>query len=262
MKPKRIAIITGAYGKIGRAIAEKIASQNNYRVVLVGRHESSLINTVETIISITNNNSVSYEVVDMSSKKSIQKLAKNWEGPLHVIVNNAATTPRQRIDTKDGIEMQFATNVLGYMWMMKFMSLFMIGVDDARIINVASYWAGGLDINDVEFKTRRYNNDTAYRQSKQADRMLSKAFSGLLFDNHITVNSCHPGDVNSKLSNNLGFGGNETPSQGAETPAWLALSDDVRGFTGAYFEHKHKVECRFSSNKEHVQKLYERCSRY
>ena len=47
----------------------------------------------------------------------------------------------------------------------------------ARVVNVASYWAGGLDLEDLEFKRRRYDNDAAYRQSKQADRMLTVAFA-------------------------------------------------------------------------------------
>ena len=47
----------------------------------------------------------------------------------------------------------------------------------ARVINVASYWAGDLDVDDLEFKRRRYNNGTAYRQSKQANRMLTAAFA-------------------------------------------------------------------------------------
>jgi len=29
--------------------------------------------------------------------------------------------------------------------------------------NVASYWAGGLDLNDLEFTRRSYDNDQAYR---------------------------------------------------------------------------------------------------
>jgi len=35
--------------------------------------------------------------------------------------------------------------------------------------------AGGLDLNDPEFIHRRYHNDSAYRQSKQANRMLTLA---------------------------------------------------------------------------------------
>lgn len=243
MTNKRIAIVTGAYGKIGKAIATKIASNSNYHVVILGRNKLSLVDAAKDIVEITKNTSVSYKVVDLSSKMSIQKLAKEWEGPLNVIVNNAATTPIQRVESMEGIEMQFATNVLGYMWMMKYMSKHMTNVDDARIVNVASYWAGGLDTNDIEFKNRSYNNDSAYRQSKQAERMLSKAFSKQLMDRNISVNSCHPGDVNSKLSNNLGFGGHETPLQGADTPTWLAMSDEVKGISGSYFENKRELLC-------------------
>lgn len=258
----KTAIVTGAYGKIGKAIAEKIALQSNYRVVLVGRDELNLINTASSIIKTTGNSLIEYKVVDLSSKSSIIDLANNWYEPLHLLINNAATTPRSRLETEDGIEMQFATNVLGYMWMMKFMSVHMKIAEDARIVNVASYWAGGLDLNDIEFKNRRYNNDSAYRQSKQADRMLSKAFSRLLLADGIMVNSCHPGDVNSKLSNNLGYGGSESPSQGAETPAWVALSNDLFNVTGEYFEHKQKVHCSFSANNEEVQNLYDLCLSY
>ncbi len=45
------------------------------------------------------------------------------------------------------------------------------------VVVVASYWAGGLDLDDPEFRRRRYNNDQAYRQSKQADCMLTVAFA-------------------------------------------------------------------------------------
>ena len=64
-------------------------------------------------------------------------------------------------------------------------------------------------MEDLEFKNRYYNNDEAYRQSKQANRMLTFAFADRLAGKKVTVVSCHPGDVNSKLSNDLGFGGHD-----------------------------------------------------
>ena len=259
---KRVAIVTGAYGKIGKAIAESIATNHQYEVVLIGRDENKLISAVSDIKSSTSNSFVRYEVVDLSRNDSIAKLAAEWEGPLHVLVNNAGTTPRQRQETQEGIEMQFATNVLGYMWMIEFMSKFMHDVKDARIVNVASYWAGGLDLDDVEFKNRTYNNDTAYRQSKQANRMLSTYFASALSKYKINVVACHPGDVNSKLSNNLGYGGHESPAQGASTPVWLAISDEASGYSGKYFEHKQLVTCGFSTNQQQLDRLYELCSGY
>ena len=259
---RKTAIVTGAYGKIGKAIAETIATNHLYEVVLVGRDEDSLIISVSDIRNSTSNKFVRYEVVDLSRKESIEQLAARWEGPLHVLVNNAATTPRSRQETHEGIEMQFATNVLGYIWMMNLMSKFMHDVVDARIVNVASYWTGGLDINDIEFKHRSYNNDSAYRQSKQANRMLSTYFANILSTHSIKVNACHPGDVNSKLSNNLGFGGHESPTQGAETPVWLALSDEASEYSGKYFENKRVVHCSFSDNTQQIERLYHLCSKY
>jgi NAD(P)-dependent dehydrogenase (short-subunit alcohol dehydrogenase family) len=161
-----------------------------------------------------------------------------------------------------GIELQFATNVLGYVWMMNQFIPFMEGVDDARIVNVASHWAGDLDLNDLEFKTRKYDNDTAYRQSKQANRMLSAAYAERLKNKGISVNAVHPGNVSSKLSNNLGYGGYETPERGAETPLKCALDKELKGSTGKFFENRSEEYCHFMARKEEVEKLYEICQSY
>ena len=259
---KRVALITGAYGAIGKAIAHGIAKRQDHEIVLAGRNKEALENVVAALRESTTNPDIRAVMVDLSSQYSIDALQEKWQGPLHIMINNAATTPVQRQLNADGIEMQWATNVLGYFWMMHYMSKFMKDVDDARIVNVASYWAGGLDLNDVEFAHRTYDNDAAYRQSKQADRMLSIAFADLLIPFGITVNACHPGDVNSKLSNSLGFGGHESPKQGAETPVWLATAPDVKGIYGKYFEHAHQTTCRFSNNKEEIESLYNQCLTY
>jgi NAD(P)-dependent dehydrogenase (short-subunit alcohol dehydrogenase family) len=132
----------------------------------------------------------------------------------------------------------------------------------SRIVNVASYWAGGLKMDDPEFEVRTYYNDTAYRQAKQANRMLSAALASILKKRGITVNACHPGDVNSKLSNAFGFGGHETPAQGAATPLYLALDKELEGVTGSYFEHRQQVTCSFSKNQAENQRLLNLCLGY
>jgi NAD(P)-dependent dehydrogenase (short-subunit alcohol dehydrogenase family) len=132
----------------------------------------------------------------------------------------------------------------------------------ARVVNVASYWAGGLRLDDLQFSLRRYNNDHAYRQSKQADRMLTVAFARRFVGRGITVNACHSGDVSSTLSNDLGFGGHESPDQGASTPVWLATDPIGQEITGKYFEHERETCCRFGQNLEEVEKLFQDCTRY
>lgn len=259
---KRTAIVTGATGAIGKAIARQIAARPGYAVTLVGRDEKRTRQAAEEIARATDNETVDYAIADLSRRVEIERLAERWQGPLHVLVNNAAATPRRRLETPEGIEVQWATNVLGYFWMIQAFSERLIQAAPARVVNVASYWAGNLDLADPEFERRRYDNGLAYRQSKQANRMLSAAFAERLRPHNVTVNACHPGDVNSKLSNDLGFGGHESPDQGARTPAWLAVDPAVAGQTGLYFEHMRATTDPFARDAAAVEALYEACLGY
>ena len=166
-------LVTGATGAIGKAIARNIAFNQNNHVVLVIRNESKGAKACNDIINITQNPNVEYIVVNLSDKTEIFQFSKNLETPVDILINNAATTPRQRLETEMGIELQWATNVLGYYWMISAFTEQLKNADMARVVNVASYWAGGMDLSDPEFKNRQYNNDSAYRQSKQANRISS-----------------------------------------------------------------------------------------
>ncbi len=258
----RTVLVTGATGAIGKAIARLIAAEPGFNVVLHGRDRNKAERAAEEIRQATGNPNVRLVLADVSRKAEIEQLAASWDGPLHVLINNAAATPRRRRETPEGIEMQFATNVLGYVWMTQAFSTILKDNTPARVVNVASYWAGDLDLDDLEFERRRYNNGTAYRQSKQANRMLTVAFAELFQPSEITVNVCHPGDVNSNLSNDLGFGGSQSPDAGAQTPVWLSTGSEGGQVTGKYFERRRQTHCQFSENKQAIKTLYEICYSY
>lgn len=258
----RVFLVTGATGAIGKAIARQLAALPDSKVVLICRDKNKAEKAVKEIVDFTGNSDVHFELADLSRHDDIRSLAERWTGPLHGLINNAACAPRTRQETPEGIEMQFATNVLGYFWLIDEFTDILKASAPARVVNVASYWAGGLDLKDLEFTRRSYDNDQAYRQSKQADRMLSIAFSKKLEPYNIAVNACHPGDVNSTLSNNLGFGGHETPDQGAETPVWLAAHLIGQQNTGRYYEHMSESICAYSHDRDAVNALYESCANY
>jgi NAD(P)-dependent dehydrogenase (short-subunit alcohol dehydrogenase family) len=259
---EQIVLITGATGAIGQAIARQIAAMPGYEVVLACRNEDKARQTVRDIRQVTGNERVRYEIVDVSRLASIQALAGRWQGPLHVLVNNAALSPRSRQETPEGIEVQFATNVLGYFWLVRAFEEILRQSAPARVVNVASYYAGDLDVSDLEFKRRRYHNGTAYRQSKQANRMLTVAQAERLQPYGVTANACHPGDVNSALSNSLGFGGSQSPDTGARTPVWLATDPIGQQRTGKYFANLREARCHFGEDKAGVEALYQACLAY
>ncbi len=258
----RVFLVTGATGAIGKAIARQLADRKEHEVILTGRDEARTRRVSEELRRITGNDQVSYRLVDLSRQSEITALANSWAGPLHALINNAAVTPRTRQETPEGIELQFATNVLGYFWMVQAFQQILARSAPARVVNVASYWAGDLDLNDLEFKKRPYRNGTAYRQSKQANRMLTAAFARRLAPLDISVNACHPGDVNSRLSNNLGFGGHESPADGADTPVWLATDPIGQKVSGAYFESRRQSRDRFLENEQAAEALYQACLAY
>jgi NAD(P)-dependent dehydrogenase (short-subunit alcohol dehydrogenase family) len=257
-----VVLVSGATGVIGGAIARELAATPSYEVVLVARDERRAKKAVETIRRDSGNDDVRFVLADVCRRDSIQALADSWDGPLHVLVNDAGVAPRKRETTPEGIELTFATNVLGYLWMTEAFAPHLERSAPARIVNVASYWAGELELDDLEFQRRRFDNHTAYRQSKQANRMLTVALAERLANRGITVNACHPGDPSSVLSRNLGFGGSQSPEDAARTPVMLAREELGADTTGRYFEHGRQARCQFAADKEAIARLYELCVEY
>ncbi len=258
---RRVVLVTGATGAIGGAIARQIAAQGGFEVVLAARDAAKARRALEEVRRAAPAAHVRAALVDVSRKRSVQDLADGWQGPLHVLVNNAGATPRRRQTTPEGIEVQFATNVLGYFWMIQAFRERLRASAPARVVNVASHWAGDLDLQDLEFERRPYDNDTAYRQSKQADRMLTVACAERLAPLGIVVNACHPGDVRSALSHNLGYAGSDSPDRAARTPVWLATDEAARG-TGKFFADQREVPDRFAADRPAIEALYAACLKY
>lgn len=259
MIDSRLAIVTGATGAIGAAIARGIAADPSFEVLLLVRDDGKGRRLVDAVQKATGNARVRHALADLSLHESVRRFAEGFSEPLQVLVNNAAIAPRSRQMTAEGRELMFATNVLGYYWLTLALEPNLAKGAPSRVVNIASYWAGDLDIEDLEFKRRRYDNNTAYRQSKQANRMLTVALAEQLRGRSITVNACHPGDVNSTLSNALGFGGSESPESGARTPVWLATSNEVSGVTGKYFAGCREEACRYAHNQTAINQLVEAC---
>lgn len=254
---RKVALVTGATGAIGEAIARGLA-EAGHRVVLAVRDEKKGEALAKRLAA--RGGDVRVELVDVGLARSIDGLAGRWRGPLHALVNNAAITPRRREVTEEGVERQLAVNVLGYVRMIRALEGALAADGRGRVVNVASHYAGDLDEGDLEFVRRPYDNDTAYRQSKQANRMLTIVDAERLAGKKIAVNACHPGVVTSALAGSLGFSGPDTPDEGAATPLHLALR--VEGTTGKFFSGRAERADGFARDRAAIERLAERIARY
>lgn len=249
--------MTGASAGIGLATARELA-RLGARVVMAVRNPAKGERAGRAIQAATGGR-VDMAVVDLASQASIRAFARDVAArypKLDVLVNNAGIWSERRRVSPDGIELVWATNVLGYLLVTELLLPLLQAAERARVVNVASQLAGELDLADVQFERRPWNGRAAYAQSKQADRMLTWALARRLEGSAVTANAMHPGFVATEI---FGKGGGLTslgvslyaklrarrPREGADTVVWLAASPDVEGRNGLFWIDRQERRCRF-----------------
>ncbi|MDH3269008.1 MAG: SDR family NAD(P)-dependent oxidoreductase, partial [Ignavibacteria bacterium] len=192
------------------------------------------------------------------------------ETKLDVLINNAGLMSQTKKLNDKGVEMTFAVNVLGHHFLTKLFADSLKKASPSRIIIVASDYAGGLDLDDINFDKRSYDLTAAYKQSKQANRMLTREWAKHLGKDNISVYSMTPGWVpntdlfreqstfNKAVLKTVGFVGGRTVEQGADTIVWLASSDNIPGSNGGFYKDREELVCQFN-NPENEKKLWSKC---
>jgi NAD(P)-dependent dehydrogenase (short-subunit alcohol dehydrogenase family) len=248
-------LITGPTSGIGRQIATDLGALGAH-LVLACRDKAKGHVVAREIAARPRAGHVEVVQVDVSSRASVEAFVAVYAArhpPLDVLVNNAGTVQGKRRVSADGIELTFATNVLGYHRVTCGLLDHFTRDGAARVVVVASGFAGDLDLDDLEFTRRPYDGLRAYRQSKACDRLWSWAVARRLLPRGITVNAMTPGWVpDTELSRDLLPEVREararpgrTVVQGADTALWLAASPDVTGVTGRFFADRCEAPCEF-----------------
>jgi NAD(P)-dependent dehydrogenase (short-subunit alcohol dehydrogenase family) len=257
---KRV-LITGPTSGIGRQIAIELG-QLGAHLVLACRDEAKGRDVARAIAAEAKGGDVDVAgdvdvlQVDVSSRESVQAFVAAYTArhpPVDVLVNNAGTIQGERRESVDGIELTFATNVLGYHRVTSSLLNHFNTAGAPRIVVVASAFAGELDLADLEFRRRPYDGLLAYRQSKACDRLWSWVLARRLQPRGITVNAMTPGWVpDTELSRNLlpevrqaRARPGRTVTQGADTAVWLAASPDVAGVTARFYADRRETPCEF-----------------
>jgi NAD(P)-dependent dehydrogenase (short-subunit alcohol dehydrogenase family) len=272
MKGKRV-VITGPTSGIGKEIAIGLSALGA-ELVLSCRDVERGEQTAEAILRRVATASLVVMQIDTSSQQSIRDFARQYQAKysrLDVLINNAGMNQGSRLreTSVDGIELTFATNVLGYYLLTReFLDLLRASAP-ARIVNVASTFAGELDLDDLQFERRRFEGAKAYAQSKACDRMLTWALARRLGKSGVTANAMAPGLVTEtglyrnsppELVQRLRQIEGRSAAEGADTAVWLASSPDVEGVSGKFFEQRKKLSCEFR-NRKAEEKLWSICER-
>jgi NAD(P)-dependent dehydrogenase (short-subunit alcohol dehydrogenase family) len=248
----RRIIVTGGSSGIGVETARALAAANA-EVTLAVRDVKAGHRTAADITASTGNRQVLVARLDLSERDSVAAFVVGWRGPLHVLVNNAGIMATPLMRTREGWEMQFATNHLGHFALATALRDALAAAGNARVVSVSSvgHVNGNIDFDDIHFHRRPYDPWLAYGQSKTANILFAVEATRRWAVDGITANALNPGRIpTTNLARHTGnmtnapaaFEPNSTAvswkntEQGAATSVLLATSPLLDGIGGRYFE--------------------------
>ena len=259
LSDKRV-MVTGAASGIGVETARSLAAAGA-EVTLAVRNIEAGNRVAADIRQTTGNSQVRVESLELNDRASIQALVQRWDGPLHILVNNAGVMALPETRTPEGWELQFATNHLGHFALTLGLLDALTAARSGRVVSVSS--AGHLRspvvFDDIHFQRRPYDPFLAYGQSKTANILFAVEASKRWADLGITVNALMPGAIRTagvaklqisaeQMARLEATGTDESarfwksPEQGAATSVLLAASPLLAGISGRYFEDGNEAE--------------------
>jgi NAD(P)-dependent dehydrogenase (short-subunit alcohol dehydrogenase family) len=254
----RRVIVTGAASGIGIETARALAG-TGAEVTLGVRDVVRGQQVAKDITAATGNTAVYVRHLDLVDLASVRAFVDAWDGPLHVLVNNAGVMDTPETRTPLGWELQFATNHLGHFALALGLHDALAADGSARIVSVSSSGHGASPVvfDDLFFDRRPYDPGLAYGQSKTANVLFAVEATRRWKRDGITSNALMPGGIWTPLqrhwsaekrarseqmaANAVGFS-MKTPAQGAATSVLLATAPALEGIGGRYFEDCHEAE--------------------
>ncbi|HTP10443.1 MAG TPA: SDR family oxidoreductase, partial [Anaerolineae bacterium] len=242
----KACVITGANSGIGLAAAQQLA-RRGATIYLLARNMERGVAARDRIIEEAGHSHVYLEAIDLSSIASITACAERIKAQtsrLDILINNAGDAFERRELSVDGVERTLATNVLGPFVLTNALIPLLRSSAPARIINVSSggMYLAKLDLNDLQFEHKHYDELMAYARSKRALMMLTELWTEQLQSSDVTVNCMHPGWVDTPLlQTGLPVFRQtfrsilRTPDEGADTIVWLAAAPQLAGMTGRFW---------------------------
>ncbi len=202
------AIVTGATSGIGRETARALTGAGA-EVILAVRNTQEGEQVATTIATTTGAMRPRVRRLDLADRNTVTRFVDAWEGPLHLLVNNAGLVTGGLERTSEGWELQFATNHLGHFALTTGLhDALARGAstrDGARIVSLSStaHMRSGVDFADLHFEHRSYDPQIAYAQSKTANSLFAVAATRRWASEGITANAVNPGGVATGLQRNF-----------------------------------------------------------
>jgi NAD(P)-dependent dehydrogenase (short-subunit alcohol dehydrogenase family) len=236
----KTVLITGSTDGVGRLVAKKLG-EARARVLVHGRNKER---GEQVVRDIRQSGGIAEPLLaDLGSLAEVRKLAETVSKKtdrLDLLINNAGVGTGgpggKRQTSADGHELRFAVNYLAGFLLTRLLLPLIRRSTPARIVNVASGGQQPIDFSDVML-THGYSGTRAYCQSKLAQIMFTIDLARELEGSGIIVNCLHPATyMDTTMVRQARVTPWSTVEQGAEAILKLAVSPELEGKSGLYFD--------------------------
>jgi len=256
----KVYIVTGANSGVGLETTRQLVKQGGH-VVLACRRPDAGEEAAATMTELKGSTEVMK--MDLADLQSVRDFVKTFEAKhdrldglaCNAGMVNMGNTPSY---TKDGHETTIGVSYFGHFLLTELLLDTLKKSAPSRMAIVSSVVHAGnpkkrptLDVNDLNWKGRKFNGLTCYGEAKLATTLYAKELGERLKDTGVTAASIHPGWARSNLGRGgsfgqrvmLGiampmantFGWTDSNEEGAQTTLHVLLSDDAAEHNGAYF---------------------------
>jgi NAD(P)-dependent dehydrogenase (short-subunit alcohol dehydrogenase family) len=219
--------VTGSADGIGRRIVLDLVG-GGHRVVLHARNPRRAEDALAAVPG-----AAGVAMGDLASLAQTRDLAERAAelGPFDAVVHNAGVRigGPERPVTEDGMEVTFQVNVLAPYMLTALMPR------PARLVYLTSSLegAGVADLTDLQHERRPWDDGRqAYCDSKLYDVVLAFAVARRWPD--VISNAVDPGWIRTRMGGDHAPG---DPRDGADTPVWLATSDEAAATGSGRYLH-------------------------
>lgn len=192
---RKCALITGASGGIGSAIALRLAN-DGFNIAACYHSDENGIKELEKKLELTDAEYRIYkaDVSDMNSVRKIFADATDFFGGVSVLINNAGMAQQKLFTdiTEEEFDRITDVNFKGVFNCCQCAVPYMVSRKSGKIINISSMW--GICGASCE---------TVYSATKAAVIGLTKALARELAPSNIQVNCVAPGAIDTKMNSNL-----------------------------------------------------------
>jgi dehydrogenase/reductase SDR family member 12 len=276
----RVAVVTGASSGLGEAATEGLARAGARVHMLVRdleRGERARERVAQRLGSIGAPALPQLELCDLSELVSVRRFAADFnerEHDLAVLVNNAGVLLGSRQRNSAGVELTFATNVLGPFALTELLLPALRAESPGRVINVSSggMYTARLDGGDLQLDHRSFDGPAFYAHTKRAGVVLTELWAEREGEHGVVFASMHPGwaDTPGLRSSLPRFHRLVRPllrdeRQGADTIVWLGTTPASAIPSGLFWhDRRSRPTHRLPTTRESAQDrrlLWEACCR-